>query len=84
VCVWTLREDRVNEMVKEKETRNAVSYNTIPLSSKGWYISFMLLESDFKNECQLSIITSKVELIRINWDGEPSGYAENPNNWIFL
>jgi len=22
--------------------------------------------------------------IRINWDGEPSGYAENPDNWIFL
>jgi hypothetical protein len=21
---------------------------------------------------------------RINWDAEPSGYAENPNNWIFL
>jgi len=22
--------------------------------------------------------------IQINWDGEPSGYAENPDNWIFL
>jgi len=22
--------------------------------------------------------------IWINWDGEPSGYAENPDNWIFL
>ena len=22
--------------------------------------------------------------IRINWDGEPSGYVENPNNWIFF
>jgi hypothetical protein len=21
---------------------------------------------------------------RINWDGEPSGYAENPENLIFL
>jgi len=21
---------------------------------------------------------------RINWDGEPSGYAENPDNWIVL
>ena len=21
--------------------------------------------------------------IRINWDGELSGYAENPDNWIF-
>jgi hypothetical protein len=45
VCVWMLREDRVNEMVKEKETRNAVSFNTIPLSSKGWYISVMLHKS---------------------------------------
>jgi hypothetical protein len=23
-------------------------------------------------------------LIRINWDGEPSGYAGNPEIWIFL
>ena len=22
-------------------------------------------------------------LIRINWDGEPSYYTENPDNWIF-
>ena len=27
---------------------------------------------------------SKTPIIRINWDGEPSGYAENPDNWIFL
>jgi len=25
----------------------------------------------------------RTPLIRINWDGEPSGYAENPDNWIF-
>ena len=23
-------------------------------------------------------------LIRINWDGKPPGYAENPDNWVFL
>jgi len=27
---------------------------------------------------------SRTPLIRINWDGDPSGYAENPDNWIFL
>ena len=27
---------------------------------------------------------SKTPLIRINWDGDPSGYAEHPDNWIFL
>jgi len=21
--------------------------------------------------------------MRINWDGETSGYAENPDNWVF-
>ena len=26
----------------------------------------------------------RTPLIRINWDGEPSGYAEKPDNWIFL
>jgi len=27
---------------------------------------------------------SRTPLIRINCDGEPSGHAENPDNWIFL
>jgi len=27
---------------------------------------------------------SRTPLIRINWDSEPSGYAENPDNLIFL
>jgi len=27
---------------------------------------------------------SRTPLIRINWNEEPSGYAENPDNWIFL
>jgi hypothetical protein len=29
-------------------------------------------------------VYSRTPLIRINWDGEPSGYAENTDNWIFL
>ena len=27
---------------------------------------------------------SRTPLLRINWDGEPSGYAENSDNWIFV
>jgi len=27
---------------------------------------------------------SRTPLIQIIWDGEPSGYAGNPDNWIFL
>ena len=27
---------------------------------------------------------SRTPLIRIYWDGKPSGYTENPDNWIFL
>jgi len=27
---------------------------------------------------------SRPPLIRINWDDEPSGYAENLDNWIFF
>jgi len=26
----------------------------------------------------------RTPLIRINWDGELSGYTENSDNWIFL
>jgi hypothetical protein len=27
---------------------------------------------------------SRTPLLRINWDIEPSGYAQNPDNWSFL
>jgi len=27
---------------------------------------------------------SRIPLIRFNWDSEPSKYAENPDNWIFI
>jgi len=27
---------------------------------------------------------SRTSFIRINWDGQPARYAENPDNWIFL
>ena len=27
---------------------------------------------------------SRTPFIRFNWDGEPSGYAENSDKWIFL
>jgi len=27
---------------------------------------------------------TRTPIIRNNWDDEPSGYAENPDNWIFL
>ena len=30
-----------------------------------------------------SYMQSRTPLIRINWDAEQSGYAENPVNWIF-
>jgi hypothetical protein len=26
----------------------------------------------------------KTPIILTNWDPEPSGYAENPDNWIFV
>jgi hypothetical protein len=29
-------------------------------------------------------VYSTTSLIRMNWHSEPSGYAENPDNWIFL
>jgi hypothetical protein len=27
---------------------------------------------------------SRTPLIRVKWDGEPFGYAENPDKWILL
>jgi hypothetical protein len=36
-----------------------------------------------KDKKNLLIYCSITPIIRINWDREPSGYAENPDNWIF-
>jgi hypothetical protein len=33
-----------------------------------------------KTQCSRNPLTCS----RINWDGKLSGYAENPDNWIFL
>jgi len=27
---------------------------------------------------------SRIPHVWINWDGEPSGYADNPDKWTFL
>jgi len=40
----------------------------VPLLSYGSYFS----------------LYTRTPLFRINWDGEPSGYTENPDNLIFL
>jgi len=32
---------------------------------------------------QVTITYSRTPLIQINWDGEPSEYPENPDNWVF-
>jgi hypothetical protein len=34
--------------------------------------------------CSLEQNYSRTLIIWINWDSEPSGYAENPDNWTFL
>jgi hypothetical protein len=36
--------------------------------------------------CDVTYVSrySRTPLIRINWDGEPSGYAENPDNSILI
>jgi len=44
------------------------------------YLVFRYCRNMGKKENKYSI----TPLIRINWDGEPSGHAENPNNWTFL
>jgi len=43
----------------------------------GWMKSVFTLQ-------RYSHFCSRIPLTRINWDGEQSGYAENPDDWIFL
>jgi hypothetical protein len=40
--------------------------------------------SDTSPLCYDQQIYSGTPVIRINWAGQPSGYAEIPDNWIFL
>ena len=51
------------------------------------FASKSVLNSDsltfLSSEISVSVY-SRTPLIRINWDGELSGYAENPDKWIFL
>jgi hypothetical protein len=49
-------------------------------------LNFLLRVSELKSSLLRPLITqnSKTQLIQTNWDGEPFGYAENPDNWIFF
>jgi len=33
-------------------------------------------------QLRLQNMYTRIPLIRINWDEQPSGYAENPDSWI--
>jgi hypothetical protein len=47
-------------------------------------IELLVTNLHFWPETELGTVKySRTPLIRINLDGEPSGYAENPDNWIF-
>jgi hypothetical protein len=41
------------------------------------------LPSPFQMSHEVYITYGRTPLTRINWDVEPPGYAENPDNWIF-
>jgi hypothetical protein len=46
---------------------------------------FTAVDRTFSANCLVfHSIYRRTPLIRINWDGKPSGKAENPDNWIFL
>jgi hypothetical protein len=47
-------------------------------------ITVWLTPTYLDDKAEPELLYSGTPLIRINWDGEPSGYAENPDNWIFL
>jgi len=49
------------------------------------HIIFCFVFSECLDEINRNIVNySRTPLIGIDRDGEPSGYAENPDNWIFL
>ena len=47
-------------------------------------LSHLLLIFSYFSCVALYTKYSRTPLVRINWDGEPSGYAENLNIWIFF
>ena len=50
------------------------------------FICFILFHftHSLRKQAYKFCIYSRTQLIRINLDGEPSRYAENSDNWIFL
>jgi hypothetical protein len=49
------------------------------------YVFLVLyIPATLQADCASQHNYSRTPLLRINWDGEPSGYAENPDNWIFV
>jgi len=53
--------------------------------SQHFNLTFSLpVENENYYEFSARSVYSRTPLIRINWDGGPSGYAENTDNWIFL
>jgi len=43
-----------------------------------------MLEFGTQNAAISGSTYSRTALVRINWNSEPPGYAENPDNWIYL
>ena len=69
---------------------NIFALSSKPLKSDGKYTYHLIQHLKylrFAREvfvCFISSTYSRTPLVRINWDGETTGYAENPDNWIFL
>jgi hypothetical protein len=64
-----LKENRINGM--KGSTISRMQYNLIC-----FYFTLIVSYKYFAGY-------SETQLIRNNWENEPSGYAKNPDNWIF-
>jgi hypothetical protein len=68
-----------------RQTENTSYRDRVPKGSK---INNMFVYTEKLQHSNLQFIEkyhySRTPLIRINQDGEPSGYAEIPDNWILL
>jgi len=64
---------------REKCGRNTIMFGEICRTRKEALIDCCVVQITVLPHKQYS----KTPLIRINWDGESSGHAENPDNWIF-
>ena len=94
--VGTHSAQRKGKSLNSCDVANIISVNYVPCCSSALCFQAKLLSgaanstaavclgSNLGQETHWYAQNSRIPLVRINWEGQPSGYAQNQDNWIFI